>query len=164
MSEIENNIVPINEDLNIAEYEIENIKNLIYTIRGKQVMLDKDVANLFKYETKDLNRAVKNNINRFPDYYCFKLTEEEYNSLRCKNFTLNNKGRGQYRKYLPYVFTEYGITMLAGILKSKIAVEVSIRIVNLFIEMRKIPKIELIKYLWYNRKYNLFIILGICFD
>lgn len=115
----------------------EEIKSLIYTIRNKQVMLDSDVARLFNYETKDLNRNVRNNIKRFPEYYCFKLTEEEYESLRCKNFTLNKNGRGEHRKYLPYVFTEYGITMLAGILKSDMAVNVSIKIVNNFIEMRK---------------------------
>jgi len=67
----------------------------------------------------------------------FHLAEEEYRSLRCKNFTLNKNGRGQHRKYLPYVFTEYGITMLAGLLKSNVAVSVSIKIVNAFIEMRK---------------------------
>ena len=115
----------------------EEIKNLIYTIRGKQVMLDSDVAQLFNYETKDLNRNVRNNIKRFPEYYCFQLTEEEYKSLRCKNFTLNKNGRGQHRKYIPYAFTEYGITMLAGLLKSEVAVNVSIKIVNTFIEMRK---------------------------
>lgn len=123
----------------IIQEEISNeeIKKLIYTIRGKQVMLDSDVARLFKYATKDLNRNVKNNIERFPEYYCFQLTNEEYKSLRCKNFTLNENGRGQHRKYLPYVFTEYGITMLAGLLKSEVAVNVSIKIVNTFIEMRK---------------------------
>ena len=115
----------------------EEIKNLIYTIRGKQVMLDSDVAQLFNYETKDLNRNVRNNIKRFPEYYCFQLTEEEYKSLRCKNFTLNKNGRGQHRKYIPYAFTEYGITMLVGLLKSEVAVNVSIKIVNTFIEMRK---------------------------
>ena len=115
----------------------EEIKNLIYTIRGKQVMLDSDVAKLFNYATKDLNRNVRNNIERFPEYYCFRLTEDEYKSLRCKNFTLNKNGRGEHRKYLPYVFTEYGITMLAGVLKSEIAVNISIKIVNTFIEMRK---------------------------
>ena len=125
--------------------EIENlpnltdeIKNYIYTIRGKQVMLDSDVAKLFNYETKDLNRNVKNNINRFPEYYCFRLTDDEFKSLRCKNFTLNKNGRGEHRKYLPYVFTEYGITMLAGLLKSEIAVNISIKIVNAFIEMRRL--------------------------
>lgn len=120
------------------ELSNEEIKKFIYTIRGKQVMLDSDVAKLFQYATKDLNRNVKNNIERFPDYYCFQLTDEEYKSLRCKNFTLNENGRGQHRKYLPYVFTEYGITMLAGLLKSEVAVNVSIQIVNTFIEMRKL--------------------------
>lgn len=127
-----------NENLIIKDdISNEEIKNLIYTIRGKQVMLDSDVARLFNYATKDLNRNVKNNIERFPEYYCFQLAEEEYKSLRCKIFTLNENGRGQHRKYLPYVFTEYGITMLAGLLKSDIAVNVSIKIVNTFIEMRK---------------------------
>lgn len=116
----------------------EEIKSLIYSIRGKPVMLDSDVAQLFNYTTKDLNRNVRNNIERFPEYYCFQLTETEYKSLRCKNFTLNKNGRGEHRKYLPYVFTEHGITMLAGLLKSKIAVEISIKIVNTFIEMKKI--------------------------
>ena len=115
----------------------EEIKNLIYIVRGKQVMIDSDVARLFGYQTKDLNRNVRNNIERFPEYYCFQLTEEEYKSLRCKNFTLNKNGRGQHRKYMPYVFTEYGITMLAGLLKSNIAINISIKIVNTFISMRK---------------------------
>ena len=116
-----------------------DIKDLIYEVRGKQVMLDSDVAYLFGYETKDLNRNVRNNLERFPENYCFILTNEEYDSLRCKNCTLK-KGRGKHRKYMPYVFTEYGITMLAGLLKSKIAVEASIRIVNQFIEMKKLLK------------------------
>ncbi len=132
----ENNIAPVNEELNVVEYEADNIKNLIYTIRGKQVMLDSDVARLFEYETKDINRNVKNNIDRFPEYYCFQLTENEYEALRCKFFTL--KGRGKHRKYLPYVFTEHGITMLAGILKSRVAINVSIKIVDTFVEMRKL--------------------------
>ena len=100
-------------------------------------MLDSDVAKLFNYATKDLNRNVRNNTERFPEYYCFRLTEDEYKSLRCKNFTLNKNGRGEHRKYLPYVFTEYGIIMLAGILKSETAINISIKIVNTFIKMRK---------------------------
>ena len=120
----------------LQEKENINIVNMIYEIRGKQVMLDSDVAMLFGYETKDLNRNVKNNINRFPENYCFQLTEEEYNSLRCKFFTLKNS-RGKHRKYLPYVFTEYGITMLAGILKSDVAVSASLKIVDTFITMKK---------------------------
>ena len=120
-----------NETLN------EDIKKMIYVVRGKQVMLDNDVARLFGYQTKDLNRNVKNNIDRFPEYYCFQLNEDEYNSLRCKNFTLKENGRGKHRKYMPYVFTEHGITMLAGLLKSSVAVNISIKIVNSFIEMKK---------------------------
>lgn len=100
------------------------IENLIYEIRGKQVMLDSDLAMLFGYETKQLNRQVLINIiliniNRFPENYCFQITTAEYISLRCHFVTLKN-GRGEHRKYLPYVFTEYGITMLAGILKRNI--------------------------------------------
>ena len=121
----------------IINMNAEDIKQLIHTIRGKQVMLDSDVARLFKYQTKDLNRNVKNNIERFPDYYCFQLTNKEYESLRCKIFTLKNSGRGQHRKYLPFVFTEYGITMLAGLLRSDIAIATSIKIVNSFIEMKR---------------------------
>ena len=115
---------------------MKKLKKMIYIVRGKQVMLDSDVARLFEYQTKDLNRNVKNNIERFPEYYCFQLIEEEYKSLRCKNFTLKESGRGKHRKYMPYVFTEHGITMLAGLLKSNIAVDISIKIVNTFIEMK----------------------------
>ena len=137
----------------------EEIKNLIYTIRGKQVMLDSDVAMLYHYPTKRINEAVNRNKQRFPDNFCFQLTEEEYKSLRFKNFTLNeinskyvnkdnslrsqiatldeNKGRGHHRKYLPYVFTEQGIAMLSGLLKNNIAIQVSISIMNAFVEMRK---------------------------
>ena len=111
------------------------IENMIYEIRGKQVMLDSDLAMLFGYETKQLNRQVLRNINRFPENYCFQITDAEYISLRCQNGTLKN-GRGEHRKYLPYVFTEHGITMLAGILKSEPAIEMSLRIVDIFITMK----------------------------
>lgn len=137
----------------------EDIKNLIYTIRGKQVMLDSDVAMLYHYETKKLNQAVKRNIDRFPEKFCFQLTEDEFSNLRSQIVTLNknsinenstthslrsqittlneNIGRGRHRKYLPYVFTEQGIAMLAGLLKNDIAVQVSIHIMDTFVEMRK---------------------------
>ena len=137
----------------------EEIKNLIYTIRGKQVMLDSDVAMLYHYETKKINQAVKRNIERFPEKFCFQLTEEEFSSLRSQIVTLNkttvqdnfedsslrsqfatlneNTGRGKHRKYLPYVFTEQGIAMLSGLLKNDIAIQVSINIMDDFVEMRK---------------------------
>ena len=119
------------------ELAIEDIKNLIYMIRGKQVMIDNDVANIYHCETKYLNRVVKRNIERFPEEFCFQLTEDEFEVLRCQFFTLNKNGRGQHRKYLPYVFTEQGIAMLSALLKSDVAVRVSINIMKAFIEMRK---------------------------
>ena len=115
----------------------KDIKDLIYTIRGMQVMLDSDVANLFKYTTKNINKSVKNNAERFPEYYCFQLTTKEYNSLMTRRYNITKIGRCNNRKYLPYVFTEYGITMLAALLKSEVAVNISIKIVNIFMQMRK---------------------------
>ena len=119
------------------EFAIEDIKRLIYTIRGKQVMLDSDVANIYHCETKYVNRVVKRNIERFPEEFCFQLNENEFEVLRCQFVTLNKNGRGQHRKYLPYVFTEQGIAMLSALLKSDIAVSVSVNIMKAFIEMRK---------------------------
>ena len=119
------------------ELDIEDIKSLIYTIRGKQVMLDSDVANIYHCETKYVNRVVKRNLERFPEEFCFQLNENEFESLRCQFVTLNENGRGQHRKYLPYVFTEQGIAMLSALLKSDIAVSVSVNIMKAFIEMRK---------------------------
>lgn len=121
----------------IKEVSNEEIKSLIYTIRGKQVMLDSDVAMLYHYETKKINQSVKRNIERFPEEFCFRLTEEETDCLRSQFVTLNNGGRGQHKKYLPYVFTEQGIAMLSGLLKNEVAVKVSINIMNAFVEMRK---------------------------
>ena len=134
----ENNMVPMNEKLNIAKSETENIKNLIYTIRGKQVMLDSDVAMLYQYTTKNINKAMKRNINRFPEDFCFQLTEKEVENLRFQFGTssLNKENYGG-RRYLPYVYTEQGISMLAGVLKNDIAIQVSINIIRAFIEMRK---------------------------
>lgn len=117
--------------------EKNNIKSMIYNIRGKQVMLDSDVAYLFGYEVKQLNRQVSRNIERFPETYCFRSSKEEYGFLWCQNSTTNSN---RIRRNLPYVFTEYGITKLAGLLKSPIAIKTSIRIVNQFIEMKKILK------------------------
>lgn len=116
----------------------EEIKNLIYTIREKQVMLDSDVAMLYHYETKNINKAVKRNIDRFPKEFCFQLIENEFQVLRFQIGTSkqSEEFRGG-RRYLPYVFTEQGIAMLAGILKNDIEVKVSISIIKSFIEMRK---------------------------
>ena len=110
----EQDIVTINEQLDIVKYEAEDIKNLIYTIRGKQVMLDSDVAMLYKYTTKNINKAMKRNIDRFPEDFCFQLTELEIENLRF-HFGTSSLEKENYggRRYLPYVYTEQGISMLA---------------------------------------------------
>ncbi|TCV19578.1 ORF6N domain-containing protein [Sphingobacterium alimentarium] len=112
------------------------IKNLIYTIRGKQVMLDSDLASLYQVETKNLNKAVKRNIERFPVSFCFQLTEEEVQNLRFQSGTSSVSYGG--RRYLSYVFTEQGIAMASAILRSDIAVKVSVEIMEAFVEMRRI--------------------------
>ena len=132
-----NDNAAIKEDLNLEIYEVEEIKQKIYTIRGRQVILDSDIASLYEVETKRINEAVKRNHKRFPEEFCFLLNESEYDSLRSQFATLKNQGRGQHRKYLPYAFTEQGVAMLSAVLHSNKAIEVSIRIINAFIEMRK---------------------------
>lgn len=115
----------------------KDIKNLICVIRGKQVMLDSDLAELYEVETSILNRAVKRNKKRFPEDFCFQLTPEEF--LRCQiGISKDNceLGRGG-RRYLPYVFTEQGISMLSAVLRSEVAINVSIEIIRAFVEMRK---------------------------
>lgn len=121
----------------VIKYEIEEIRNLIYTIREKQVILDSDVAMLYHYPTKRINETVGRNKERFPENFCFQLNQEELESLRSQFATLDKNRRGQHRKYLPYVFTEQGIAMLSGLLKNDIAIQVSINIMNAFVEMRK---------------------------
>ena len=113
----------------------KEISNLIYTVRGKQVMLDSDLATLYQVETKILNKAVKRNLDRFPEKFCFQLTDEESDFLRFQIGT-SNLGRGG-RRYLPYVFCEQGIAMLSAVLRSDVAVKVSIEIMDAFVEMRR---------------------------
>ena len=117
----------------------EEIRDLIYTIRGKQVMLDSDVAMLYHYETKKINQTVKRNIDRFPEKFCFQLTENELENMWSQIVTASKIKENKFRnkKYLPYVFTEQGIAMLSGLLRNEIAVQVSINIMDAFIEMRK---------------------------
>ena len=135
---IENNSVELIKKQDITDHNREDIRNLIYCIRGKQVMLDSDVAKLYHYTTKNINKAVKRNIDRFPEDFCFQLTEIELENLRFQFGTssFENENYGG-RRYLPYVFTEQGIAMLSGILRNEIAVNVSINIMRAFIEMRK---------------------------
>jgi hypothetical protein len=121
------------------EIELKNIKSRIFNIRGLQVMLDSDLAGFYETETKYINRAVQRNIDRFPDFCCFKLSEEEWADLRCQNGTLNIESkRGAHRKYLPLVFTEPGVAMLSAVLKSPTAIAVSISIIQSFIALRKL--------------------------
>ena len=138
MEKENNNIILVNNESDVEKYETDNIKNLIYTIRGKQVMLDSDVAMLYHYETKNINKAMKRNIERFPEDFCFRLTEKEVENLRFQ-FGTSSLERENYggRRYLPYVYTEQGISMLAGVLKNEIAIQVSISIIRAFIEMRR---------------------------
>ena len=124
----------------VSKIDSLNIKDMIYEVRGKQIILDFDLGRLFEVETKRINEAVKRNPLKFPKEYCFRLTEKDLEELssRSQIATLNksNNKRGYNIKYLPYAFTEYGITMLATILKSKKAIKTSINIVNEFVEMR----------------------------
>jgi len=120
----------------MEEISNQNIQNMIYTIRDHQVMLDKDLAKLYQVESKRLNEQVKRNIERFPFHFRFQLTEDEYESLRSQFATLENN-RGKHTKYLPYVFTEQGVSMLSAVLRSKIAIEVSIKIIDTFVEMKR---------------------------
>ena len=112
------------------------INSRIFTLRGKEVMIDEDLAELYQVDTKVFNQAVKRNSQRFPNDFMFQLTEEEYASLRSQIVTLET-GRGKHRKYLPYVFTEQGVYMLSAILKSAVAVEVSIEIMRTFTKLRE---------------------------
>ncbi|HPM46719.1 MAG TPA: ORF6N domain-containing protein, partial [bacterium] len=114
--------------------QIDAIKSRIFTIRGMQVMLDSDLAELYGVETKNLNLAVKRNIERFPNTFRFQLAEEEYKVLRLQIETSNEKRGG--RRYAPFVFTEQGVAMLSAVLRSETAIKVSIRIMEAFVSMR----------------------------
>ena len=148
-------------DSELISLDANNIKRRIFTIRGKQVMLDSDLAELYRVQTKIFNQSVNRNIERFPEHFRFRLTKEEFASLRSQIVT--SKGRGG-RRYMPFVFTEQGIAMLSAVLKSDIAVKVSISIMDAFIEMRhfiannaalfdRISKVEL-KQLEADKKFD----------
>ena len=113
----------------------ELISNKIYFIRNQKVMLDSDLALLYGIETKRLKEAVKRNITRFPEDFMFELTETEYKSLRSQIVTLEI-GRGKYSKYLPFAFTEQGVAMLSGVLKSEKAIKINITIMRTFVILR----------------------------
>jgi phage regulator Rha-like protein len=112
-----------------------NIENKILVIRGQQVMLDRDLAELYGVETKVLNQAVKRNIERFPERFMFRLNENEFHFLRSQIVTSKTETRGG-RQYLPYAFSEQGCAMLSAVLKSETAIQVSIKIMDAFVAMR----------------------------
>lgn len=118
------------QDLIVRE---DNIASIIYTIRGEKVMLDMDLAELYGVETKRLKEAVRRNIDRFPDDFMFKLTKHEFDNLRTQ---IASSSWGGLR-HAPFVFTEQGVAMLSGILKSERAVAVNIAIMRTFVQMRK---------------------------
>ena len=125
------------EDKNLVIVHNKEIQSMIYTFRGRQVMLDSDLAMLYQVTTSNLNKAMKRNIARFPERFCFQLTENEYENLRFQNGISGLTNNYGGRRYMPYVFTEQGIAMLSAVLKSDIAVEVSLKIMDSFVEMRK---------------------------
>lgn len=112
----------------------EEIMSKIYYIRGQKVMLDKDLAEMYGTETKKLKQQVNRNLARFPDAFMFELNHLENEALRSQNVTLK---RGEHSKYLPYVFTEHGILMLANVIKSERAIAMSIKIIEVFVKFRE---------------------------
>ena len=126
-----------------------NIENLIYEISGVQVMLDSDLARLYNCTngTKDINKAVKRNLERFPETFMFRLTNEEFNSLRFQTGTSNVKGG---RRYSPYAFTEQGVAMLSSVLHTDNAIKTSIQIINAFVAMRKYISTNLLEQKYIN--------------
>lgn len=112
----------------------EELEQVILLIRGQRVMLDRDLARLYAVETKALNRAVQRNLDRFPADFMLQLSADEYDSLRFQFGTLK---RGQHSKYLPFVFTQEGVAMLSGVLRSPRAVQVNIAIMRAFVRLRE---------------------------
>lgn len=125
----------------IVDSTEERIENLIHYVRGQQVMIDSDLAMLYNVETKRLNESVKRNAKRFPESFCFQLTEDEYADLRSQIATSNteteNASSKGGRRYLPYAFAEQGIAMLSAVLRSDEAIQVSVNIMNTFVKMRR---------------------------
>ena len=129
--------------------QTQNLESIIYTVRGLQVMLDSDLAELFQVETKVLNQSIKRNIDRFPDYFRFQLTTDEFQGLKVHLNQLNldenflrsqivtSKAERGGRRYLPFAFTEQGVAMLSSVLRSDVAIQTSIQIMQAFVSMRK---------------------------
>jgi phage regulator Rha-like protein len=119
------------------ELSVKEIGQKIYFTRGHRVMLDSDLADLYRVPTKQLNLAVRRNEKRFPEDFMFQLSSEEYECLRFQIETSKTSGRGG-RRYLPYAFTEHGVTMLASVLNSERAIQVNVAIVRAFVQLRSL--------------------------
>jgi hypothetical protein len=117
---------------------LPEITNRIFLIRGHKVMVDEDLARIYGVTTKRLNQQVYRNLQRFPSDFMFQLTQEEADALRLHFATLNRRGRGRHRKYLPYVFTEHGAVMVSAVLKTSVAIQASIHIARAFSELRRL--------------------------
>jgi len=117
---------------------VEVITGKIFILRGHRVMLDRDLAKLYRVETRAVNQAVKRNQDRFPEDFMFQLTSEEAKAVRSLRSQIVILKRGQHIKYLPYVFTEHGVVMLANVLKSAVAIRASIQVVRAFVHLRQL--------------------------
>jgi len=126
----------------------QNLQDKIHTIRGLQVMFDRDLAELYQVETRRLNEQVKRNIERFPEEFMFQLSKEEFENWKSQFATSNDK---MGLRKIPYAFTEQGVSMLASVLKSKVAIEISIKIIKAFVGMRKIISQNIITYERFER-------------
>lgn len=120
----------------VTSVEVAQVQSMIHMVRGERVILDRDLAQLYGVETKNLKRQVKRNISRFPSDFMLELTRDEYNSLRCQNGTIES-GRGEHSKYIPFAFTENGVAMLSSVLTSEVAVQINIQIMRAFTMMRQ---------------------------
>ena len=151
-NQISNAFSEINQNENIQlSQEVRQIRDIIYEINGVQVMLDSDLATLYQVDTKRINEAVKNNIEKFPERFSWKLNDLDSKLFLVENFDQKNKIELRGGKYKnPRVFTEQGVAMLATILKSKVATEVSIRIMDAFVLMKRFISNNLIEQKYYN--------------
>ena len=129
----------------VVEKEIINIEDIIYEINGKQVMLDSDLARLYQIETKRINEAVSRNKEKFPERFAFRISENEYRILKSQIATSKGGARKGHM-----VFTEQGVAMLSTILKSKVAIQTSIRIMDAFVAMRRYISSNLIEQKFIN--------------
>lgn len=114
---------------------VEKIEKMIFMIRGQKVMIDRDLAGLYGVKTFNLNKAVKRNLQRFPQDFMFQLTRQEYDALR---FQIGMLEKGKHSKYLPYAFTENGTAMLSSVLRSERAIQVNIAIMRVFTRLRRL--------------------------